>query len=501
VSPLSLRRYRAERLLRRDFETLRSRVIAAVDRRLRACGTELDRCDLEAAYAAAWQGLYMTTLAGGEIDSPAAWLVLVTFRRAVEERRARTRVHRDGQRTPLDACDESSGRGAPSAFAPQPDLATALDDRVRLRQLFEGLRGRLSGREREAAVLCYLHGLSRSEAAARMGVSEARMRKLMEGRGPGSPGVAGKVGALVASIRDGDWCEEQGSLMRALAFGVLEPRGERHRLALAHALGCPACRSYVASLRGLAAVLPPVLAPWGLAAASLVRSGELAHGGVSAAGAVPPVAAGAPGGGGIASGWSGGLGGVVSTPAAAGAGAAAGGSWLLAGGALGGKLALGCLLALGVGAGCVVIDGRLAIPAPSHRRPAPAARAGYGRALRAEGAAYLMAHAAGGRPHSAPASLPGTAASALTSAALASHEFGPEQQLAAGARRSAGVVSSSALAPRRLASAASSGAEGVDGGKRGTSASPASGAPTATPGGSRFPSTSASAAAREFAPG
>ena len=57
-----------------------------------------------------------------------------------------------------------------------------------------------------------------------MGVSEARMRKLMEGRGPGRPGVAGKVGALVASIRDGEWCEEQGSLMRALAYGILDPR-------------------------------------------------------------------------------------------------------------------------------------------------------------------------------------------------------------------------------------------------------------------------------------
>ena len=68
---------------------------------------------------------------------------------------------------------------------------------MRLRQLFEGLRGRLDAREREAAALCYLQGLSRSEAAARMGVSEARMRKLMEGRGPGRPGVAGKVGALV----------------------------------------------------------------------------------------------------------------------------------------------------------------------------------------------------------------------------------------------------------------------------------------------------------------
>ncbi len=63
------------------------------------------------------------------------------------------------------------------------------------------MRGRLSAREREAAALCYLQGLSRSQAAARMGISEARMRKLMDGQGAGRPGVAHKVGALADTIR------------------------------------------------------------------------------------------------------------------------------------------------------------------------------------------------------------------------------------------------------------------------------------------------------------
>ena len=94
-----------------------------------------------------------------------------------------------------------------------------------------------------------------------MGISETRMRKLMEGPGPGRPGVAGKVGELVETIRGGGWCEEQGSLMRGLAFGILDPDGERYRLALAHQRECPACRTYILSLRGLAAVLPPVFLP------------------------------------------------------------------------------------------------------------------------------------------------------------------------------------------------------------------------------------------------
>ncbi len=79
------------------------------------------------------------------------------------------------------------------------------------------------------------------------------MRKLMEGAGPGRPGVAGKVGELLETIRAGGWCEQQSSLMRAYAFGMLDPGGERHALAVAHCRECPACRAHVASLRGLAA--------------------------------------------------------------------------------------------------------------------------------------------------------------------------------------------------------------------------------------------------------
>ena len=103
------------------------------------------------------------------------------------------------------------------------------------------------------------------------------MRKLMDGQGAGRPGVAGKVGRLVETIRDGGWCEEQGSLMRGLAYGILDPDGERYRLALIHRSECPACRAYVVSLRGLAAALPPVLLPWGLGAGALARAGGHAH--------------------------------------------------------------------------------------------------------------------------------------------------------------------------------------------------------------------------------
>ena len=246
-SPLN--RYRAERLLRKGFPELRSKVLAVVRAQLRGKGIALDAADLEACYAQAWQGLYATVLGGKRVENPSAWLVLVTFRRAIDESRAASRA----------GVVEGGGAACPSrSDAQAPDLAAELDDRTRLRQVFEAMRATLSARECEAASLCYLQGLSRAEAAARIGISEARMGKLMEGAGPGRLGVAAKVGELLDTIKGGGWCERQSSLMRAYAFGILDPAGERHALAVAHCKACPACRAHVASLRGLASVLPPL---------------------------------------------------------------------------------------------------------------------------------------------------------------------------------------------------------------------------------------------------
>ena len=282
MSPLSLRRYRAERLLREEFARLRARVLANVRARLRFSGVCPDASDLDACYAQAWQGLYAAVLGGERIANPGGWLSVVTTRRAIDEHRARERAQ---CRAVGAARAVESGEGAVSVSGEvampvssharlehERDLAAELDDRARLRQLFEALRGRLSSRELQAAALCYLQGLSRSEAAAQMGLSQRRMRKLMEGTAE-RPGVAGKVGALADTIRAGGWCDEQGSLMRAFAYGILDPLGERHQLALIHSSECPACRAYVLSLRGLAAALPPVpmLLRWALAPLSLIH--------------------------------------------------------------------------------------------------------------------------------------------------------------------------------------------------------------------------------------
>jgi RNA polymerase sigma factor (sigma-70 family) len=276
MSPFAVRRYRAERLLRDEFEGLRKRVIGGVSQRLRAVGARLDASDLDACYSQAWQGLYAAVLDGAQIDNPAAWLALVTYRRAIDEHRSRRALSPElrEHRARLDPAPTGVVTARAGRQARDCDIAAQLDDQARLRQLFEALRVRLSKREQQAATLCYLQGLSRADAAARMGVSESRMRKLMEGRGDGSPGVAAKVGALVYTIGAGEWCEQQGSLMRALAYGVLDPEGERYRVALLHRDACPACRAYVLSLRGLAAVLPPapLMLHWGARRRSRHRS-------------------------------------------------------------------------------------------------------------------------------------------------------------------------------------------------------------------------------------
>ena len=83
----------------------------------------------------------------------------------------------------------------------------------------EGMRERLSERERQAAALCYLHGYSRRRPPRRWAPPK-RMEKLMDG-------VSQKLGGLAAEIDAGDWCESRQSLMKAYAFGVLDPDGER----------------------------------------------------------------------------------------------------------------------------------------------------------------------------------------------------------------------------------------------------------------------------------
>jgi DNA-directed RNA polymerase specialized sigma24 family protein len=376
MGPDALSRYRAERLLRKDFAGLRAKVLAVVRAQLRGKGVTLDPSDLEAYYAQAWHGLYATVLGGERVENPSAWLVLVTFRRAIDESRAARRIG------VVDVEDLGSFPGRSDGAA--ESLADELDNRARLRHVFEGMRATLSERECEAASLCYLQGLTRAEAAERMGMSEARMGKLMEGAGPSRPGVAAKVGGLLETIRAGGWCEQQSSLMRAYAFGILDPEGERHALAVAHCRECPACRAHVASLRGLASVLPlPFISPAMLAAGA----------GVTAAGSGAGAIVGAGSGAG-ATGAAGGLGAAVFgwTPAARltaiglRVGVGVGRGWSAVAGSLIAKLAAAAIVVVGAGYGLL---GSRAHGSPP-RRAAPSNVAGTVPAAPARVAADVL---------------------------------------------------------------------------------------------------------------
>lgn len=278
---------RAERLVQREYDELRAPTLRALRSRLAGQGITFDDADLDAFYNQAWHGLYEQLVRGEEVENRGGFLVVAAHRRAIEELR---RLHPDRRADGVD----------PGETAQELDLTQRLDDRRRLTGVMEGMRERLSERERQAAALCYLHGYSRPEAAAALGLAPKRMEKLMDG-------VSSKLGTLTTEIDDGDWCESRQSLMKAYAYGVLDPDGERYALARAHLEECPACRKYVRGLRGIAAVVPPVWLP-------LAGLGILGLGGATAASASSASAAG--GGGGAGAGGSG---------AAAGSGAGGGG--------------------------------------------------------------------------------------------------------------------------------------------------------------------------------
>ena len=491
MSPSTLRRYRAERLLRQEFGGLREEVLRSVRGRLRARGVHLDDGDLEACYAQAWQGLYAAIAEGEEIANPGGWLAVVTFRRAIDEHRgARARGFGSlAQVEPAGPERAVVGHAAGDAHAAHAelDLAAALDDRAQLRQLFEALRSRLGARECEAAALCYLQGLTRAQAAQRMGISESRMTKLMEGRGPGSPGVAGKVGELLEAIRGGQWCEQQGSLMRGFAFGILDPRGERYRLARLHQRECPACRAYVLSLRGLAAVLPPLPLPWGLGFAGPHHTAPTRT--PSARTSPTHAGAGAKAGAGTGAG-------TITASGAAGAGSAAGGGWLL-GGSVGAKLAVSCVLALSVG--CVALTVAPHHAAASHRED-PRRKASPTQAYLADapsaltgspalGGSTALGGAISGRSSAAVPRISPTARAAAVRRAADRHaqrEFGLEQPASATATASSPPRSAPATA--RAASVQ----------QAATSAPESTSESTATP--TSTPSGPPSRAEREFGP-
>ncbi|WP_028057772.1 sigma-70 family RNA polymerase sigma factor [Candidatus Solirubrobacter pratensis] len=264
----------ADSVLARDYERLKPDILRTVRGKLASSGVRFDDADLDAFYNQAWHGVYAKLAEGERVENVNGLLVTIAQRRALDEFRA-LRLER---RADSDALD---GRRV------DLDLAAQVDDHIRLRRFAEGMRERLSGRERQAAVLCYVQDYSRPEAARALGVKPRRMEKIMDR-------VSKKVGAFVGDIQRDEWCDARHSLIKAYALGLLDPEGERHALAAEHLDSCSACRREVLRMRGLAALTPPLpLLTAGAAATGAGGAGHLLfHGGGTAAKAGAVAAAG-----------------------------------------------------------------------------------------------------------------------------------------------------------------------------------------------------------------
>jgi hypothetical protein len=164
---------------------------------------------------------------------------------------------------------------------------------------------------------------------------------------------------------------------------------------------------------------------------------------------------------------------------------------------VGAKLAVGCLLALGVGAGCVVLTEKGALPrAPrlAHMLPGAAGSSAPAAKLRAASGPLTVPGLGVPARSDAPPRAASASAGVLTSAGRASREFGLERARATGGERPA------AAGPGRQQAVAGS----ASGHARGATVPEASGSARAaatSPGGVSAPSPRTPAAQREFAPG
>ena len=216
---------RAQRVLDEHYAALRDRTIEAVARRLSARGLHRDAADIDGAYHDAWCSVLARLSRRATVDDLPALLCVITYRRTIDE----VRRTRPGLRA----------RSEPAATPAVDDrLIDRLDERRRLREFAEGLRDELHGRSRTAAELCYVHGHRRSEAAEALGLTQRRMKKVMDEVSP-------TVARLVREIDGGERCAAHASRNHAFALGVLDPAGPRHASARAHLGACQTCRADV----------------------------------------------------------------------------------------------------------------------------------------------------------------------------------------------------------------------------------------------------------------
>jgi DNA-directed RNA polymerase specialized sigma24 family protein len=233
-------RQRAESAVDEHYRALEKEIVDKVARKLSARNMRLDRSDIEEAYCQAWHGVYERIAEGVSIASLHGMLVEITWRRAVETYRE---MH-IGEYADVDI----------EAHVVEVDLDQRLDDQAKLQRLLRRVKGRLNPQERQVISLCWIHGYTRPEARALLGIkNEARMQKLMDR-------ASKKVGGIVAAVEArGCGGDEWSQMLRSYALGTIDEQQSDYRRAREHIENCASCCRYVVGLRRVAAIVPPFL--------------------------------------------------------------------------------------------------------------------------------------------------------------------------------------------------------------------------------------------------
>lgn len=152
---------------RAAFGAVVERHQGAVWRLLKAAGArEADAEDaLQETFLAVWNG------AGGYRGGPSARGWVLTIARNALRRLHRTRVGEPAELASLDELGAAAGWGR-TPWAGDPDPGASLEDR----DLLAWALGRLSPEDREVLVLRELEGMSGSETAAALEITEAAMK-------------------------------------------------------------------------------------------------------------------------------------------------------------------------------------------------------------------------------------------------------------------------------------------------------------------------------------
>jgi DNA-directed RNA polymerase specialized sigma24 family protein len=277
----------ADAVIGAEYDSFKDEVTRSAAGKLAASNIRFADIDMDGFYNQAWYGLYTKLQDGQQVDNRKGLLIQMTYRRAIDEYRT---LHPDRQADPVML--ETVGVDNP--------IEETLDQQREFKQFTEGMRSSLSQRELQAATLCYVYGLSRPEAAEQVGVRPKRMEKIMDE-------VSRKLRPVLASIKEGTWCEDRAVLINQFALGALDVDSDEYREAVDHLADCPGCRRHVLGTRGLTAVTIPS----GLLLLALTGAATAGAAGVAAASSGAGTAGGTSAGGAAAAGGGAGIGGAV----------------------------------------------------------------------------------------------------------------------------------------------------------------------------------------------